>query len=79
MHFADVDGWSPTASGLAEDARRLSAELDQTGARSQVVAAHEVFVALNSRFPEVAITNRQIRPRGGDQLAANDHTDWSRG
>jgi hypothetical protein len=76
VHFADVDGWSLTASGLAEDARRLSAELDQTGARSQVVAAHEVFVALNSRFL-VAITNWQIRPRGGDQLAANDHTDWS--
>jgi hypothetical protein len=76
VHFADVDGWSLTASGLAEEARRLSAELDQTGARSQVVAAHEVFVALNSRFL-VAITNWQIRPRGGDQLAANDHTDWS--
>ena len=50
VHFADVDGWSPTAPWLAEDARGRSAELDQTGARSQVVAAHEVFVALNSRF-----------------------------
>ncbi len=75
-HFADVDGWSLTASGLAENERRLGAELDQTGARSKVVAAHEVFVALNSRFL-VAITNWQIRPRGGDLLAANDHTDWS--
>jgi hypothetical protein len=34
------------------------AELDQTGARSKVVAAHEVFVALNSRF-FVAITDRR--------------------
>src|SRR4029450_12668371 len=76
VHFADVDGWSLTASGLAENERRLGAELEQTGARSKVVAAHEVFVALNSRFL-VAITNWQIRPRGGDLLAANDHTDWS--
>ena len=76
VHFADVDGWSLTASGVAENERRLAAELDQTDARSKVLAAHEVFVALNSRFL-VAITNWQIRPRGGDQLAANDHTDWS--
>jgi hypothetical protein len=76
VHFADVDGWSLTASGLAENARRLAAELHQNGARSKVVAAHEVFDALNSFFL-VAITNWQIRPRGGDQLAANDHTDWS--
>jgi hypothetical protein len=58
------------------DSLCLAAELDQTGARSKVLAAHEVFVALNARFL-VAITNWQIRPRGGDQLAANDHTDWS--
>ena len=41
-----------------------------------MIAAHEVFVTLNSRFL-VVITNWQIRPRGGDQLAANDHTDTS--
>jgi hypothetical protein len=76
VHFADVDGWSLTASGLAENERRLAAELDQTGARSKVLAAHDVFVALNSRFL-VAITNWQIRPRGGDPLAANDHRDLS--
>jgi hypothetical protein len=58
VHFADVDGWSLTAPGLAENGRRLVAELDQTGARSKVVAAHEVFVALNSRFL-VAITDRR--------------------
>ena len=76
VHFADVDGWSLTTSGLAENERRLAAELDQNSARSNVIAAHEVFVALNSRFL-VVITNWQIRPRGGDQLAANDHTDTS--
>lgn len=76
VHFADVDGWSLTTSGLAENERRLAAELDQSSARPNVSAAHEVFVTLNSRFL-VVITNWQIRPRGGDQLAANDHTDTS--
>jgi hypothetical protein len=76
VHFANVNGWSLTTSGLAENERRLAAELDQTSARSNVIAAHEVFLALNSRFL-VVITNWQIRPRGGDQLAANDHTDTS--
>ena len=76
VHFADVDGWSLTVLGVAENERRLAAELDQTDARSKVLAAHEVFVVLNSRFL-VAMTNWQIRPRGGDRLAANDHTDWS--
>jgi hypothetical protein len=61
--------------GAGRERTSLAAELDQTGARSKVLAAHEVFVALNARFL-VAITNWQIRPRGGDQLAANDHTDW---
>jgi hypothetical protein len=75
VHFADVDGWSLTASGWprTNDGSRPSW---LTGARPKVLAAHEVFVARNSRFL-VAITNWQIRPRGGDQLAANDHTDWS--
>jgi hypothetical protein len=48
--------------------------LDQTGTRSEVVAAHEVFLALNSRFLNT-ITNWQIRPRPTDPLAANDHID----
>jgi hypothetical protein len=72
--FADVDGWALTAAGRAENERRLAAELDQTGSRSEVVAAHEVFLALNSRFLST-ITNWQIRPRPADPLAANDHTD----
>jgi hypothetical protein len=73
--FADLEGWALTASGHAENERRLAAELDQTGTRSEVVAAHDVFVALNGRFL-ATVTNWQIRPQPADPLAVNDHTDW---
>ena len=72
--FADVKGWALTAGGRAENERRLAAELDQTGTRSEVDAAHAVFLALNARFL-ATVTNWQIRPNPADQLAANDHTD----
>ena len=72
--FADVKGWALTAGGRAENERRLAAELDQTGTRSGVDAAHAVFLALNARFL-ATVTNWQIRPNPADQLAANDHTD----
>jgi hypothetical protein len=64
-----------TGAGRVENERRLSVELDKTGARSEVIAAHEVFIALNSGFL-AAVTNWQIRPDRADPLAANDHTDW---
>jgi hypothetical protein len=75
VSFADIDGWALTGAGRVENERRLSVELDQTGARSEVIAAHEVFIALNSGFL-AAVTNWQIRPDRADPLAANDHTDW---
>ena len=74
VSFADIEGWALTGTGRAENERRLSAELDQTGTRSAVVAAHRVFVALNGRFL-AAVTNWQLRPKKADPLAANDHTD----
>jgi hypothetical protein len=74
VRFADVEGWALTSRGRAEDERRLAAELDKTGTRSDVVAAHDAFVVLNSRFL-AAITNWQIRPEPADPMAANDHSD----
>ena len=70
--FADVDAWTLTARGRVENERRLAAELDQTGTRSEVVAAHDVFLALNARFLNT-VTNWQIRPTPTHPLAANDH------
>ncbi|HEY6812674.1 MAG TPA: transcriptional regulator [Propionibacteriaceae bacterium] len=72
--FADIDGWALTERGRVEDERRLAAELDETRTRSDVVAAHDVFVVLNSRFLST-ITDWQIRPRPADRLAGNDHSD----
>jgi hypothetical protein len=72
--FADVDGWALTAAGRAENERRLAAELDQTGVRSEVLAAHDVFIALNSGFL-ATVKDWQIRPAEADPLAVNDHTD----
>ena len=74
VRFADIDGWALTERGRVEDERRLAAELDETRTRSEVVAAHDVFVVLNSRFL-ATITDWQIRPRPVDPLAANDHSD----
>ena len=74
VRFADVDGWALTAAGRMENERRLAAELDRTGTRSEITAAHEVFIVLNSRFL-AAVTNWQIRPTPADPLAANDHSD----
>jgi hypothetical protein len=75
VSFADINGWALTRAGRAENERRLSVELDQTGARSEVVATHDVFIALNSGLL-AAVTNWQIRPDRADPSAANDHTDW---
>lgn len=74
VRFADIEGWALTPRGRAEDERRLTAELDHTGTRSDVVAAHDAFVVLNSRFL-ATITDWQIRPEPADPLAANDHSD----
>jgi hypothetical protein len=74
VSFADLHGWALTVRGYAENQRRLTAELDQTEARAEVDAAHDLFVDLNSAFL-ATVTNWQIRPKPTDLLAANDHTD----
>jgi hypothetical protein len=73
--FAGTSGWSVTEAGRAENQARLTAELDEAGARTAVTRAHAEFVPLNRRLG-TACTNWQIRPALGDPLAINDHTDW---
>jgi hypothetical protein len=72
--FAGSSGWSLTAAGRAENEARLTAELDEAGARPAVTRAHAEFVPLNRRLG-AACTNWQIRPTIGDPPAINDHTD----
>lgn len=73
--FAGSEGWSLTHRGRAENERRLAAELDACGARATVVGVHSRFLPLNGRFQE-AVTQWQVRPRPGDPMATNDHTDF---
>ncbi|MEU4428170.1 transcriptional regulator [Actinoplanes sp. NPDC024001] len=46
-------GWGLTEAGRAEDARRISAELDRAGAREAVAAAYESFLILNPELLEL--------------------------
>lgn len=73
--FAGSSGWSVTAAGRAEDERRMTAELDRSGVRPVVAAAHQDFLPLNGRVLR-ACTAWQVRPTRADPLAANDHSDW---
>ncbi|GAA2184719.1 hypothetical protein GCM10009848_11190 [Micromonospora lupini] len=74
VEFGATGGWTLTERGRDEDSRRLGEELDQAGAREAVERAHKEFEALNGRLVR-ACTDWQLRPTGGDRLAANDHGD----
>jgi hypothetical protein len=72
--FADLAGWALTETGRVEGERRLADELDRTGAREAVDAAHRTFLRQNERFL-ATVTRWQLRPLPGDPLAANTHDD----
>ncbi|MFI6740845.1 transcriptional regulator [Nonomuraea sp. NPDC050451] len=69
----DFGGWGLTDTGRAEDAERISAELDAAGARSAVAAAFEDFLVLNPELLDLC-TAWQLRPDGG-VATLNDHSD----
>lgn len=71
----EMPAWHLTDAGRAVNVAQLGAELERTGTRPTVRAAHADFLELNGRFL-VACTDWQIRPARGEPLAANDHTDW---
>jgi hypothetical protein len=72
--FAGTAGWSITDAGRERNEDLLRTELDGVGGRAEVAAVHQSFVPLNGRFQR-AVTKWQLRPVGGNQMAANDHTD----
>jgi hypothetical protein len=74
VSFADLAGWTLTESGRVEGERRLAHELDRTGARDVVDAAHTTFLRHNDRFL-ATVTRWQLPPVPGDPLAANAHDD----
>jgi hypothetical protein len=72
--FADLDGWSLTESGRAENERRLAVELAGTGGADEVREVYRGFLPLNTRLRRVC-TDWQLRPVIGDRFAVNDHFD----
>jgi hypothetical protein len=72
--FADLAGWTLTETGRVEGERQVAEELDRTGSRAVVDAAHGTFAGLNERVLGT-LTRWQIRPQPWDRMAANDHTD----
>jgi hypothetical protein len=73
--FAGLGGWSLTDRGRAHGERLLAAELAAVpGGRDVVAATYSTFLPLNDRL-QSACTGWQLRPRPGDPLAENDHTD----
>jgi hypothetical protein len=74
VQFASTVGWTLTQAGKAENEQQLATELAATGSASVVQDAYQAFLPLNDRLLR-ACTDWQLRPRGADPLAANDHTD----
>jgi hypothetical protein len=73
--FAGHGGWSLTGRGRAENERLLAAELGEVpGGAGAVTRVHSAFLPLNDRLQR-ACTDWQIRPRPGDPLCGNDHSD----
>lgn len=73
--FAGLGGWSLTERGRAHGEQALAAELAAVpGGRAAVEATYATFLPLNDRLQR-ACTGWQLRPRPGDPLAENDHTD----
>ncbi|MCC5952601.1 MAG: transcriptional regulator [Acidimicrobiia bacterium] len=68
-----VSGWMLTPTGRSEGERLAAEALDRNGARADLVAAYERFLALNPRLLEVC-SAWQLREVDGQQVA-NDHAD----
>lgn len=72
--FADLDGWSLTDSGKAENERQLATERVNADPAGVVAAVYREFLPLNARLLR-AITDWQIKPTKADQFDPNDHAD----
>ena len=72
--FADLDGWSLTERGRAQDERLLAAELALVDGEDEVRDVYRDFLPLNARLQR-ACTDWQLRPTSDDRLATNDHSD----
>ena len=74
VEFVGTTGWTLTMAGRMENERQLARELAATDSAPDVRKAYTAFLPHNDRLLR-ACTDWQLRPRGADPLAANDHTD----
>ena len=72
--FVGTTGWTLTMAGRTENERQLARELAATASAPDVRKAYTAFLPHNDRLLR-ACTDWQLRPRGADPLAANDHAD----
>ncbi|NDL56553.1 transcriptional regulator [Phytoactinopolyspora mesophila] len=72
--FADLDGWSLTDAGKAENERQLAAERKDADRQHTIETVYQDFLPLNGRLLR-AVTDWQIKPTMADKFAPNDHTD----
>ena len=78
--FADLEGWSLTDDGRAENQRQLAHERANADPDDVIGNVYRAFLPLNARLVR-ACTDWQLRPTDEDKLAPNDHTDpaWDAG
>jgi len=69
----EFGGWGLTATGRAQDAERITDELENAGARTTVTEAYDRFLVLNPELLDLC-TAWQMRSVHG-VMTANDHTD----
>jgi len=70
---AQVSGFALTPAGRAHGEQLLAAELDDTGARQEVLGAYQRFLELNQVMLQLC-TDWQVRHVEGEQVL-NDHSD----
>jgi hypothetical protein len=74
VEFADLQAWTLTDAGKAENERQLADELRSTGAGDVLRSVYQEFIVKNDQLLR-ASTDWQIRPTATDPLAASDHVD----
>ncbi|SDS21622.1 transcriptional regulator [Actinopolymorpha singaporensis] len=72
--FADLEGWSLTGEGRAENEKRLACERAHADPDGVIGSIYQEFRPLNERLLR-ACTEWQLTPTPGGTFAANDHSD----
>ncbi len=74
VEFVGTAGWTLTVAGREENERQLAQQLAAADSAPAVRELYTAFLPHNGQLLR-SCTDWQLRPRGGDSLAANDHAD----